>query len=205
MTTIHCDRCSADVPRYDITHYGNAEQGYRELCSRCFSAEVAKVSGINDFDTVRFEPIGLADCAGKLHQFHFVTRLLGNMVTLDAFELQDGNPTGYQFQLIGDPEEDPFDLLGRMIGRIRKTLSIIHIANNADGHGLQIAEQTVRGRIERGDTENIHPPIVVVDGQEISWAELGRMVSAFEGWQFKLEILDRSDDLIESDASLQRR
>lgn len=196
MTKIHCAGCGSDVPSYDVTHYGTAEHGYRVLCSRCFSAEVAKVSGIGDFDTVRFEPIGLADGAGELHQFHFVTRLLGNIVTLDAFELQDGNPTGYQFHLIGDPEEDPFDLLGRMVGKIRKTLSIKHITNDANGHGLQIAEQTVRGRIEYGNSEGIPTPIVVVDGQEISWAEFGRMVSAFEGWQFKLEIFDRSDDLM---------
>jgi len=186
MTTIHCAGCGADVPSYDVTHYGTAEHGYRVLCSRCFSTEVAKISGIDNFDTARLEPIGLTDCAGELHQFHFVTRLLGTMVTLDAFELQDGNPTGYQFQLIGDPEEDLFDLLGRLVGRIRKALSVKHVTDNTDGHGRQIAEQSVRGRIEYGDSEGVHTPIVVVDGQEISWAELGRMVSAFEGWQIKL-------------------
>jgi hypothetical protein len=38
-------------------------------------------------------------------------------------------------------------------------------------------------------------PIVVIDGQEISWEEFGHMMSSFEGWQFKLEMLDRSDEL----------
>jgi hypothetical protein len=37
-------------------------------------------------------------------------------------------------------------------------------------------------------------PCVVVDGQEISWEDFGRMISSFEGWQFKLEILDRSEE-----------
>ena len=50
-----------------------------------------------------------------MHLFHFVTRLLGNMVTLEAFEVKDGQSTGYQFQMIGDPEEDMFALLGRMV------------------------------------------------------------------------------------------
>jgi hypothetical protein len=27
------------------------------------------------------------------------------------------------------------------------------------------------------------------------WDELGRMVAAFEGWQFKLEFRDRSDEV----------
>jgi hypothetical protein len=38
-------------------------------------------------------------------------------------------------------------------------------------------------------------PMVVIDGREISWDELGRMVAAFEGWQFKLEFRDRSEEV----------
>ncbi len=82
-----------------------------------------------------------------------------------------------------------------MVSRIRKTLSVKHITDKGDGHGLQIADMTVRGRIECDLSEDIHMPCVVVDGQEISWDEFGRMISSYEGWQFKLEILDRSDEL----------
>jgi hypothetical protein len=34
-------------------------------------------------------------------------------------ELRDGNPGGYQFQLIGEPEDDLLALLGRLIDKIR--------------------------------------------------------------------------------------
>ena len=37
--------------------------------------------------------------------------------------------------------------------------------------------------------------MVVIDGREISWNKLGRMVATFEGWQFKLEFRDRSDEI----------
>ena len=37
--------------------------------------------------------------------------------------------------------------------------------------------------------------IVVIDGREISWDELGRMGTAFEGWQFKLEFRDWSEEV----------
>ena len=119
---------------------------------------------------------------------------MGNIVTLDAFEVQDGDRAGYQFQIIGDPEEDMFAMLGRMGEKIRKALSVKHIKNAGDGHGLQIADMTVRGRIKCALSEDIRMPCVVVDGQEISWEDFGRMISAFEGWQFRLEILDRSDE-----------
>jgi hypothetical protein len=38
-------------------------------------------------------------------------------------------------------------------------------------------------------------PLVVVDGQDMSWNELGRMLMSMEGWQFRLDIADRSEEL----------
>lgn len=36
---------------------------------------------------------------------------------------------------------------------------------------------------------------VVIDGRDISWEEFGRMLMTFEGWQFRMEIADRSDEI----------
>jgi len=38
-------------------------------------------------------------------------------------------------------------------------------------------------------------PLVTVDGRQITWDEFGRVVMSFEGWQFKLEIRDKSEEL----------
>jgi len=194
MTKVHCDQCGDSVPSYDITHYGS-DGSYRDLCNRCLSAAVAKVCGLDPIDYARLEPIGITDCDGGSHQFYFTTRLLGHIVTLDAFELNEGQQAGYQFQIIGGPEEDQFALLGRMIGRIRKSLSVKTIKDNGDGHGFQIIDMLVRGRITCDTSLDTTTPIVVIDGQEISWEEFGHMMNSYEGWQFKLEILDRSDEL----------
>jgi hypothetical protein len=43
--------------------------------------------------------VGLADCTGEIHEFYFRTHLLGSAVALYAFELRDGHPAGYQFQI----------------------------------------------------------------------------------------------------------
>ena len=50
MTKVHCDGCGEGVPSYDITHYGSIDGSYRDLCNRCFSAEVAKVFGVDNID-----------------------------------------------------------------------------------------------------------------------------------------------------------
>ena len=166
---------------------------YRKLCTLCYNAVVAKLSGLDDFETVRLELVRITDCSGESHQFHFQTRLLGDIVSLDAFELREGNRAGYRFQMVGDPEGDLFALLGRLIQKIRRTLSLKYITD--DRNGLQIANQTARGRIEWDDSEDGRVPLVVVDGREISWKDFGRMLMTFEGWQFKLEILDPSEEV----------
>ena len=72
-----CDGCSQITPSYEIVHYGSPERGYRLLCSHCFNTLVAELDGLDGFENARFEPVGLADCAGEVHQFHFRTRLFG--------------------------------------------------------------------------------------------------------------------------------
>jgi len=198
MVPIHsqgviCEGCGETIPGYDIVHYGSIDHGYRKLCSQCYNAAVAERSGVEDFENIRLEPIVMTDCKGKEHLFHFQTRLLGDIVALEAFEVREGNPGGYQFELIGDPEDDLFALLGRLVQKVRKALSIKHIEDG--DHGLQIIDQTVRGRIESSCSDYDSEPVIVIDGREISWGEFGRMLMGFEGWQIKLEIVDRSDEV----------
>jgi len=189
-----CDSCTRITPSYDIVNYGSIEGGYRHLCSQCFNKEVAETAGLTGFENAKFEPVGLVDSTGEVHEFHFRTRLFGTGVALDAFELCDGHPAGYKFQIIGDPEEDLLVLLGRLIEKMRRALSTKHLTNGE--HGLQIAEQRiVRGRIEWDDARNGRVPLLVIDGREIDWDEFGRMLMSFEGWQFKLSIADKSEEL----------
>jgi hypothetical protein len=193
MQQDRCEKCGEITPGYDTVHYGSLDSGYRQLCTLCFNAEVAELHGLDDFENIRLEPVGLRDCAGVEHRFHFQTRLLGGIVSLEAFELHEGNPAGYKFQLIGDPEDELFALLGKLIQRIRKALSIRHIEDG--DHGLQIINEMVRGRIEWDPDEDGRVPLVVVDGREISWEEFGQILMSHEGSQFKLQIFDPSDDV----------
>ena len=189
-----CDGCSQMTPRYDIVHYGSINHGYKQLCSGCTNTEAAQLAGLKDFANAKFQPVGLTDCAGALHEFHFRVRLFGPGVALDAFELRDGSPAGYQFQIIGEPEEDLLVLLGRLIEKMRRALSVKHLIS--DEGKPQIADhRIVRGRIEWDEASDGRVPLLVIDGREIGWDKFGRMLMSFEGWQFKLNIADKSDEL----------
>jgi hypothetical protein len=191
---IRCDGCGHMTPSYDIVHYGSIDKGYRQLCSGCFNLEAAQLAGLKGFEHAKFHPVGLTDCAGVLHEFHFRLRLFGPGVALDAFELSDGSPAGYQFQLIGEPEEDLLVLLARLLEKIRRALSVKHLIS--DQGGSQIADhRIVRGLIEWDEDCDGRVPILVIDGREIGWDEFGRMLMSYEGWQFKLNIADKSDEL----------
>jgi hypothetical protein len=188
-----CEACGTAVPAYNVVNYGSIEQGYRKLCNRCFNAEVANALGLEGFENVRLHPVVMTDCAGESHEFHFRMRLLGSMAALDAFELTDGAPGGYQIQILGKPDDEPLSLLGRLIERMRRSLSVKHLVHSE--HGAQIAGQTVCGQIEWDESEDGRVPQLVIDGREVSWDELGRMLMTFEGWQFRLAIIDRSEEV----------
>jgi len=189
---VRCSACGQISPSYDIVNYGSVERGYRQLCSQCFNQEVAKLGGLDDFEHPNFTPVGLADCNGDVHEFHFRTHLFGTGVALAAFELRDGYPGGYQFQIIGDPEDDLLALLGRLIARIRRALATKHLTNGK--LGLQISDRVVRGLIQWDDAHDGRVPIVVIDGREVTWEDFGRMLMCFEGWQFQLNIRDKSEE-----------
>jgi len=193
MRQVECEGCGESTPDYDIVSYGTMGQGYRQLCSRCFNTEVARHTGHEGFANASFKPIGMMDRAGERHEFHFQTRLLGNVVALDAFELRDGDPAGYRFQVVGHPDDDVLVLLGRLIEKMRRALSTQHLVEGE--YGLQIADRTVLGRIEWDDSEVERTPLIVVDGREISWEDFGRMLMTFEGWQFRLDIADLSEEV----------
>jgi hypothetical protein len=191
---LRCHTCGRAIAGFESVQYGSIEGGYRDLCNRCFNQEVAAAGEI-DFSHVQFESLEMPDAGGKTHRFHFEVRLLGDRVALEAFELMDGGPGGYQFQVLGRAEQDLFELMGQMVPRIRRLLAQQHLKTEAHMAGLHIADFLVRGRITWDDNEEGRLPMLVIDGREISWEQFGRMVMGFEGWQFKLEIRDRSEEI----------
>ena len=192
--SLRCQTCGRAIAGFESVHYGSIEGGYRDLCNRCFNQEVAAAGGI-DFAHVQFEPLEMPDAAGQAHRFHFEIRLLGDRVALEAFELVDGAPGGYEFQVLGDAADDLFELMGQMVPRIRRALAQQYLKPEPHMPGLHIADFLVRGRISWDDQEDGRLPMLVIDGKEISWERFGRMMMGFEGWQFKLEIRDRSEEI----------
>ncbi len=84
-------------------------------------------------------------------------------------------------------------LLGRLVRRMRQTLAIQHLRDN--GENLSIADLLVRGRVEYDFHTDGRTPMLVIDGREVTWEQFGRLLMTFEGWQFKLEMRDMSEEV----------
>lgn len=189
-----CESCGV-VPRpFDTVIYGSYGGPSRLLCGRCFNLEAARRGGLVDFEHVDFEPLTMSDASGRAHVFQFRTHLFAAGVTIDAIELDDDQPKGYRFQVIGDEEDDLLELLGRLVTKMRRGLAHSHLEEGA--HGLQITDRgIVRARIESDPEGETDMPVLVIDGRDISWDEFGRMVATYMGFQLRLELHDLSEEI----------
>ncbi len=189
---LQCQTCRAWAPAWEMVHAGTMDAGYSDMCSRCWNEEIARAHGLH-FEHVRFDPSDMSDAAGSGHRFHFLLRHLVDRLSLEAFELEQGEPAGYRFQVVGPADIDPLDLMGRLVERMRDALARQHLVEGE--LGLAIAGTEVRGRIDCDPDSGLSIPLLVIDGREVSWHDFGRMLMTFEGWRFKLTIEDPGDEI----------
>jgi hypothetical protein len=188
---ICCEACGTATSDYDIVNYASVGKGSRKLCNWCYNTDVASMLGLDEFGDCRLKPISILDCTGENHEFHFRMLLRGERVEVAAFELEDDVPAGHRFQLLGGVEDNILALVGRLVERIRRHLAVKYLLQ--DEGGLRIAHQTVCGRIEWDDEAlEARVPMLVIDGRKVSWEQFGRMLMTFEGWQFRMKIVDAS-------------
>jgi len=189
MSNETCSACGTKVASYNGVLL-SAKEGTRFLCSRCYNETVAEYLGL-DYEHVAFEPVTLEDRDGMPHTFQFRTRVFSDQLSLEA--LETGPQEGYEFAVIADAEQDLFVTFRQLFERIRRELGRRHI--ESEGEGYRIADAAVvRGQITSDPDAFDRLPLLIIDGRPATWEELGRMVSPYEGFRFKLEFFDRSEE-----------
>lgn len=188
-----CERCGALAPPYDTIHYGNVSKS-ETLCTACFNREAARQMGL-EVDEAKFEPVTLPDAAGRPHVLQVRRRFCPTGQVVEAFEVRDGVAGGYQFAILAEADADPLELFAQLYERMRRGLARRHLVD--DQYGAQLAfPGPIRGYVSSDYDRHPKPlPVIVIDGRELTWEEFGRMLLSFEGWQFRLEIVDRTEDV----------
>lgn len=184
-----CEQCGERAPS---VHYGSGT-GQQELCLRCYNAMVADQYGL-DFDHADFEPIAMRDASGKEHTFQFEMFHYASGVSLKGFEVREGERGGYLFEVAGEPECEPMELFSRLFQKMQRGLAMQHV--EPSDFGLSIKKpDVVRARIDCDLERDERLPLIVVDGYELSWERFGSMLMSYEGFQFRLEVRDMTEEL----------
>lgn len=186
-----CTRCGRSVPPYEGVHQSDGKGGdLGFVCGRCWSDIVSAAAGV-DVGHVELEPVVLLDATGRKHEFHF--RFIPAPRGIEAFEVIDGVRDGYQFQVL--QESDDPAIVSKLMEKMRRGLAQQHLEPSPlEPERWSIKDLVVRGRVEWDEAQEGLVPRVVVDGRSLSWFELGAMLMSFEGWQFRLDLIDPCDE-----------
>ena len=130
---------------------------------------------------------------GKPHTFSICQLLLPAGIMLEAEELGKGESAGYRFAVFGDYDSDVQTLYDELLTKVTRGISQTYIKRRK--RGPEIVGNRVVGVIACDEQHEDRIPLVIVDGKRYTWAQLGKMLMTFEGWQFKLDIVDSADDV----------
>jgi hypothetical protein len=201
-----CHGCGKKLVAHDTVYLAEERKPHSHserrkshpYCAKCFNEQIAALTGL-EFEHTEFRPVVMKDADGNPHEFHFRGWLTGGGYSIEGFELKDGHPAGYQFRVLGDPEGDSLELWGRLFERMRRELARKHL--QVTDLGLQIKDERpweVRALINSDlETDSLGAdtlPLLVIDGREITWEEFGKMIMTFEGFRFRMELYDQSEE-----------
>ena len=200
MADNKCTYCGAEVKNYNSIMM-QSEDGYIQVCLHCYNKDMAESVGI-DYDHIELHPISLKDIEGNEHKFEFTVRLMGDQLVLKTHEDSQDDVCAYEFSMIGDYKDGLFSLFAKLYERMVNALNTKHIYKNAESCGWQIqndenGKNIARGRIESDMDldDSLTTPLIVIDGKKIPWKDFGKMLMTFEGFNFKLQIFDQSDEI----------
>lgn len=190
-----CQWCSKNLDGYGSVSIslGEKEQSI-VICNKCYNEYMSDMLDIADFDGFEREVI-FKDCDNLEHTFQIIKRVNPMGILWEAVEFLDGDKIGYSFQINQDFEDNPKGTLKELYRRIDKGLSKKFIKKQIlcgrEHFGLK--DDRAEGRIDWDERYEGHIPKLVIDGEEYSFEEIGKMLMSYEGWNFKLEIIDPSE------------
>jgi len=173
-----CDVCGKES-RIIVT---GAEKD-AHFCLECHNKMLAELMD-EDFPPDIPKRITLSDNKRNVHIFTIEFMLFPHCKSLKAYE------TGkfkYKCEIYGEPGENFFQMWHRLMERLERMMSVKYIMPNGRWNN-----DRVLGYIEYNGDRGAYE--VIIDGKPHTWEELGRNLSAYDGFQVKIEIADPTDD-----------
>lgn len=190
--TLHCQKCNASLEHSQgiSTQVAGKET---LMCDRCFNAFISEMAGL-DFKQIELHPLKLKDCHGKEHTFVFQTIIVPVGLVVEAKELLSDDEIGYEFSVLGPPNAKHADLVIDLYQKMKRGLSKKYLELRSYDE-YRPKDSIVAGRIDADPSGRENRPQLCIDGKKIDWDDFGRMVLSHEGWQFKMEFIDQTDEV----------
>lgn len=166
--------------------------GEDHLCLNCYNEMMGKQLGVQA--TSYPEGVAIKDGQGNVHQFRLKKRLDPIGIIMDAEEERTG---GYQFREYGELHENQGELLLRLLAKVENGMSEIYVEEGEFPNGQKyhlLPNDRLTGRVEPSREDN-NIPLLVVNGKNYTWDEIGQMLMHYEGFQVKLEMVDLSEEI----------
>ena len=188
-----CEICKKNQGNIHLTEVDGTTQ---DICRDCYNEFAAEKMGIDlsPFESGIYEYPGKN---GKMHRFMINKMVVPTGIGYEAEEITKNNVPGYKVAILDDINCDQDYLFYKLEAKIKYTLSKRYLKTGTYPNGMKytgLKDDEVVGRFEYSEmNDGIHK--VVIDGKVFSWDELGRILSAYEGFQFKLKIYDITDEV----------
>ncbi|MET8977395.1 hypothetical protein ABZX85_17415 [Streptomyces sp. NPDC004539] len=161
------------------------------LCDPCLDERIAAVTGMPRLPLAP-PPVEVVGRDGRRHVMRYRLWRAPTGIAVQLVEERRDRDDGFEFAVLGDHDADANQLAAQVRAEAEAEISFGYLEPASPGPGWQLAGRTAAGRLV-GDLEG-GPVRAVVDGQMLSWEELGEALSSFEGWRFRLIIDDPMTD-----------
>ena len=206
-----CGYCGAEISSCFVTYLSEGGNEGKPVCPECNIEAMAERMGINPPSKFEFVPVSLFDSVGKKHTFHFDVRLTTGL-GITAYEKIGNGFGGYTFSVLDHPETDIDELYDRLLKKMMAGLAEKYLKVETFGDfkpkqsRMYIKGSAVNGTISERDNPDTGEmeQVVVVDGQELTWQQLGDALSPYNGFGFRIECFDLTEPDIEISAEPER-
>lgn len=128
------------------------------------------------------------DCRGKKRLFR-IQRYGGGVATfLAAQEILDSDDPGMRVILRFNEETEP-PPYGELRTKIAERLATRDLIRDPENGRLEALTGLIRAAIT-SDHDTDTAPMLVVDGELLTWDELGELLTTYEGWALRIQITD---------------
>ena len=201
MDKVKCDKCGELLNQRDIVVcYDFPKPGANIICSDCSNESMMELLGLgcSKADFIKKE-VSFKDYDEKERYFKVRTYLVtDDLFILGAGEIKE-EEEGYEFQVKGEfsitDHKKRDELFDRLCSKIQKGISSKYLDTDEFWvkSGYNVTGNKLQGRFAR-PKKGKRQPYVVIDGEEYSWSEFGRLLIGHSGEEFRMELNFNDED-----------